>query len=284
MDRGPSEELPGTAIRADEPIQLQLSRYERFIQAKSLYFQYSFLYLYRPGRSSAQITPKMEWTLVEGFLLLALDNRKGAFLIDSIALNHGLAGAVLMKLIILKRIRIEHRRVYVVDTSDTGSPLLNSMLDILAQSKKQRKVKQWVTRLAARLKKKKQMVIDRLVEEGVLKKQRTKILGFIPHTVYPTADTTREDALRSNMMAIIQGERQVDPKSLMLLSLLEATKLTRVLFSHRKHYRQARKRIRELTSEYEVGNMIHTTIREVCSVVITASTSATVQAASGPSR
>ena len=227
---------------------------------------------------------KMELTLVEGFLLLALDNRKGTFLIDSIALNHGLAGAVLMKLTILKKIRIEQRRVYVVDTSDTGSPFLNSMLGVIAQSQKQRKVRQWVTRLASRLRNKKQMLFDRLIKEGVLNKERKKILGIIPHTVYPTLDPAREDALRSRMLDVIQGNKEPDPRSVMLLSLLEATKLTRVLFHHRKQYRQARRRIRELTSEYEVGNMIHTTIREVCSVVITASTSAAVKASSGPSR
>ena len=44
----------------------------------------------------------MRLTLVEGFLLLALDNKKGTFLIDSIALNHGMAGAVLMTLLVRK--------------------------------------------------------------------------------------------------------------------------------------------------------------------------------------
>ena len=220
----------------------------------------------------------MRSDLVEGFLLLALDNSKGTFLIDTIALNHGLAGATLMELARLRRIRVEDRRVEGVDDADTGSPFLNAMLQIIHRSGKPGKVRRWVTRLAARLRKKRQLLIRQLIDEGTLKAERRMILGLIPHTVYPTVDSTREDRIRARLMATIKGEENIDPGYLLLLSLLEATKLTRVLFENRKEYRQAHRKIQELTRDFEVGNVLRTTIKEVCSVVITASTSAVVNA------
>ena len=184
-----------------------------------------------------------------------------------------------MTLLVRERIRVEQRRIYVTDASDTGSEFLNLMLGIIHKSRKNRKVRRWVTRLAARLKKNKYRMIDQLVAEGELKKEQRMILGLIPHTVYPAANTTLEDAIRARLMDVIGEKKDAEPVSLMLLSLLEATKLTRVLFDHRKDYRQARRKIRELTREFEVGTVLHTTIKEVCSVVITASTSAAVASA-----
>ena len=223
----------------------------------------------------------MELTLVESFLLLALDNKKGKFLIDSIALNHGLAGAVLMKLTILKKIKVEKKRVYVIDSSATEKEFLNNFLHYFRKSKKPKRVRRWVHKLASRLKKQKYDILDNLIERGILKKERKKLLGLIPYTVYPTVDSTKEDELRSVLLDIINGKRDVDPKSLMLFSLLEATKLTRVLFHKKKDYKFAHKRIKALTRNFETNSIIHATIKEVCSAVITASTSAAVAASSG---
>ena len=215
-------------------------------------------------------------TLAEGFLLLALDNKKGKFLIDSIALNHGLAGAVLMKLTILKKINIEHRRVYVIDSGETGSAFYDSILQYLQARKKPRKVRFWVHKLATRLRKQKYELIDNLVRQGILIKQKQRLLGFIPCTTYPTVDSTPEDELRSQLLAIIRGKRTTDPKSLMLLSLLEATKLTRALFYQRRAYKFAHKRIKALTREFETSNLIHITIKKICAKIINVSTSAAV--------
>jgi hypothetical protein len=221
-----------------------------------------------------------ELTLVESFLLLALDN-KGKFLIDSVSLNHGVAGAVLMKLTILKKIKVERRRVHVIDASDTGIEFLDQFLHYINASQKPKRVRRWVHKLAARLKKRKYTIIANLIERGILKKEKNKFLGIIPYTVYPTVDSSPEDEVRSHLLDIIRSKKEVDPKSLMLLSLLEATKLSKALFSRRKEHKYARKRIKALTREFETNSIIHATIKEVCSAVITASTSAAVAVSPG---
>ncbi len=220
----------------------------------------------------------MELNIVEGFLLLALDNKKGKFLTDSLAINHGLAGATLMKLTIQNKIEIREKRVYVIDSSSTGTSYLDEILESIHSAGKNHKVRFWVNRVASKWKKLRYELLGDLMERGILTKKRKKILGLFPYSVYPTIDERPENELREKLLNIVEGKTGIDPKSLMLFSLLGATKLTRVLFSSRAEYKKGKKRIKELTREFENNPLIHLTIKEVCSVVIKASTSAAVRA------
>lgn len=220
----------------------------------------------------------MGLNLVEGFLLLALDNNKGKFLTDSLAINHGLAGATLMKFTILDRVKVEGKKVQVIDHSPTGKDYLDKIMQYIDSSSKQRKVRYWVHRIASKWKTLKYELLNSLTDRGILKRQRKKFLGLFPYSVYPTVNPQPEDELRDKLLKIVENEKEIDAKSLMLFSLMEATKLTRVLFSSKEEYKKGRRKIKELTREFEINPLIHRTIKEVCSVVITASTSATVRA------
>lgn len=223
----------------------------------------------------------MTLNLTESFLLLALDSNKGKFLIDSIALNYGLAGAALMKLTILKKIQIRDKRVVVIDQTLTGTKYFDEVLERIRSSRKHRTVKFWVNRIGNRLKKLKYKVIGKLIMQGVLREEKRKFLGLIPYKVFPATNRVPKEELRSKMVHMIRGEETIDAKHLMLLSLLESTKLTRVLFDSKAEYRKWRKSVKELVKEFEMSDLVHTTIKEVCATVVAASTSATVSASAG---
>ena len=225
----------------------------------------------------------MKLNLIEEFLLLALDNKKGKFLTDSLAINHGLAGASLMKLTIAGRVEVKDKRVYVVDNTPTGIDYLDKILEYIDSSGKHRKVRYWVHRIASKWKRFRSELIDGLIDRGILTKKRRKFLGLFPYSVYPTVDPDPENELRDRLLKIINGEKSMDPRSLMLLSLMEAVKLTRVLFHSRAKSREGRKKAKELTKEFETTPLIHSTIKEVCSVVISASTSAAIRGVNGSS-
>lgn len=220
----------------------------------------------------------MELNLIECFLLLALDSKKGKFFTDSLAINHGLAGATLMKLAISNKIEIKERRVYVVDNTPFRVNYIDRMLSYIYSSRKNRKVKYWVNRLASKWREMRIDLFNGLIQKGVLRKERKKIWGLFPYTIYPVDDLTPVLELHKKLRRIIDGKEKVNAKSLMLFSLLESTKLTRVLFSSRSEYREGKKRIDELTKDFEANPLIHITIKAICAVVITASTSASVRA------
>ncbi len=221
--------------------------------------------------------------LTEGFLLLALDKKKGKFLTDAISINHGLAGTVLLKLSILKKIKVSNKKVQIIDNTSTGVDYLDELFGYIRKAKKEHKVKFWIHRIASKLKKLKYDVLSNLVERGILMRKRKKFLGLIPYTVYPTLDPGPEDEMKQHLVEVINGRKKMDEKSLMMLSLAEATKLARVLFSSRKEYKHARKRIKKLAKDFEVSTAVQETIKEVCSVVITATTSAAIAATSSGS-
>ncbi|MFW6095987.1 MAG: GOLPH3/VPS74 family protein [Bacteroidota bacterium] len=220
----------------------------------------------------------MELNLIESFLLLALDSKKGKFLTDPLAINHGLAGAILMKLAIVNKIEIKKRRVYVVDNTPLGVDYIDRMLSYIYSSRKNRKVKYWVNRLASKWREMRIDLFDSLIHKGILTRERRKFLGLFPYTIYPVEDLTPVLELHNKLRRIVDGEEKVNAKSLMLFSLLESTKLTRVLFSSRSEYKKGKKRIDELTKDFDTSSFIHVTIKEVCAVVITASTSAAIKA------
>jgi len=218
----------------------------------------------------------MKLNLTERFLLLALDSNTGKFLIDSIALNHGLAGAALMQLNIMGKIHIENKRVVVADETPTGIKYYDKILALLTSSSRKRRVKFWVNRVGARLKRLKYKVVGKLIMQGVLREQQKKILGVFPYNMYPANNRVPKEQLKEELWQIIKGDREADLKSLVLISLLEATKLTRVLFSSKDQYKEYKGRIKELTKEFEGGELIRTPLKEVCASVIAASISASV--------
>ncbi|MFO8234370.1 MAG: GPP34 family phosphoprotein [Bacteroidales bacterium] len=220
----------------------------------------------------------MNLNLIESFLLLALDSEKGKFLTDSLAINHGLAGATLMKLAITNKIEVKDRRVYVIDNSSTEVDYIDQMLEYIQSSRKNRKVKYWVNRLASKWRGMRVDLLNNLIDRGILTRQKKRFIGLFTYSIYPSADLTPKQELLKKLRDIIDGQEKIDAKSLMLFSLLEATKLTRVLFSSRAEYKNGKKKIDELTKDFDMNPLIHITIKDVCSVVITASTSAAVKA------
>ena len=79
---------------------------------------------------------RMTISLVEEFLLLALEDEGGQFSrIPETSLSCGLAGAALIDLEIRGKIATGSEGLWVVDTGPTGSPILDALLaDIAAES------------------------------------------------------------------------------------------------------------------------------------------------------
>ncbi|MEE4257671.1 MAG: GPP34 family phosphoprotein, partial [Bacteroidales bacterium] len=72
----------------------------------------------------------MELTLKEKFLILAYDPVKGKNLATNF-ISYGLAGAILMELAELNRIKIEKKRVKLTGHQRTGDHVLDNALSLI---------------------------------------------------------------------------------------------------------------------------------------------------------
>ena len=84
-------------------------------------------------------------TFAEEIMVLLLHDENGAFLpVKGYALNHALAGSVLMDLAFANRIDTDLEQLKVIDREPTGNPMLDRVLGRIADSAETRNTKEWL--------------------------------------------------------------------------------------------------------------------------------------------
>jgi hypothetical protein len=216
--------------------------------------------------------------LAEEFALLAYGD-DGAPDTDSVRLDNGLGGSLLLELAIRERLAIHDKNVVVRDESPTGDPLVDQALDRIAADGKPRRPGYWVTKFA---KDTRQLALDRLVEQGVLNREQDTVLLVFPRTRYPAPDGVQpapETEIRQRLIAAVSGPGPVEPRTAALCALVAATNLDRKVF--RDLDRKAVKaRLTEISAGAWAASAVQKTIEEIqAAVLVTVVAAANVSAA-----
>src|SRR5690348_10598141 len=98
--------------------------------------------------------------LADDFLLLALDDQ-GTNLVGDPGLDYGLAGAVLLDLMLAGRLVLADGQVVVADPTPVGEPIADAALDRIAAETEPRKPDAWIQPLTDGLR---AQLLDRQVE------------------------------------------------------------------------------------------------------------------------
>ena len=221
----------------------------------------------------------MEINLIEKFILLAINKKNGKFLIDSLSFNYGIAGAILLEMSELNKIAIQNKRLLVTDIKLTGYKVVDDCVKLITNSKKPRRTKYWINRLGNKLSGFKKLILNDLYNKKIIKiNKSTYIWGLFTFYKYPVINTKLVDEIKVRLKQIVLESKKTDLESLLLLSLMKSCKLTRVLFTNRKEYRAANKKIKELTKSIEISDSVSQTLKEIQSAVLVATTSAFVGA------
>src|SRR5690349_13601310 len=126
-------------------------------------------------------------SLPEELLLLAIDDTTGK--VSSPvpnALNYGLAGGVLMDLLIAGRLDLADEKLVLTDTTPTGDAILDDAALEIGRNRKAGDARYWIDKLGRDHLQK--MVLERLVERQILRKEEHRIVWIIPVDRYPTAN------------------------------------------------------------------------------------------------
>ncbi len=212
----------------------------------------------------------MNLDLLEEFLLIALDDEKGQFVIDSTHLHYGFGGAILLELALRDKISIEGDYVNLKDSAYVKEVALNKTLDLLKESTKQKKIKDWINVLAKKAGELKQDTLQRLINKGILKKEEHKILWIIPYNKYPTSDLSPENKVRERLNNVMLKGAQSEPRDIMLLSLIEVSDLTREAFRDKEDYKVVKSKIKKVTEDVQISGAINKSIREIQAAIMIA--------------
>ena len=205
------------------------------------------------------MTKEKSLFLYEEIMLLALRDEKGT--VATGFPEHVVAGAVLAELLLANRIEVEDTRKQLVDVIDQGpigDPVIDECLEKITTAKRRASLKSWVQKLAG-VKGLRHKVARQLCERGILRADEDKVLLLFKRRIYPEIDPKPErEILRRLRKAIFTDQRQLDPRTVVLVSLASGADLLRQAFG-RKELKPRKKRIEQITN----GDMTGKATKEV---------------------
>jgi Golgi phosphoprotein 3 len=197
--------------------------------------------------------------LYEEIMLLALRDQKGTVL--TAYTEYAVAGAVLAELLLDQRISINddrRKRVNLNNTSPVGDPVIDECLEKMKDSKRRASLKTWIERLA-RIKHLRHKAALNLCHKGILKAEEDKILLIFNRKIYPEVNPLPEkDIIEQMREAIFTDKDNIDPKTVVLISLAKSTDLLKHVFDHKK-LRGRKQRIKQIIN----GEMLGKATREI---------------------
>jgi hypothetical protein len=173
-----------------------------------------------PMESSTQTT------LGEQLLLLSLDDESGTEK-ESAKAAWAISAASLVELALAGRIEVSDDKVTVVDPAPLGEPALDAALAEIAGRDKPGRTKDWIHRL------KTGAVTGAsagLIDKGLVREEKKKVLGLFPVHRYPEADGSVETALRQRLDSVVLRGATPDERTVSLVALLHGAKLHRLAF------------------------------------------------------
>lgn len=165
-----------------------------------------------------------ETLIVEDLLLLMLDDETGTPA-GAGTLHYPLGGAVLVELALLGRVEAEAGRgglngpkVSAVGAGPLPDPLLQSAYDKVAE--KPRAVQTLILEIGSRLW---EPLVDRLVERGLVRREKKRVLGLFKMTMLSAADPAHEAELRRTIRAVLEDGAEPDTRTAAVIALLSSS-------------------------------------------------------------
>lgn len=219
--------------------------------------------------------------LYEEIMLLALRDEQGTMAASFP--DQVVAGAVLAELLLDNRVTVEDTRKQLVDVihdGPVGDPVIDECLEKMVVAKRRASLKMWVHRLA-RVKGLRHKVARQLCDRGILRAEEDKVLLLFKRRIYPEINPKPErEIIRRLRKAIFTDKRQLDPRTVVLVSLASGADLLRQAFG-RKELKPRKKRIEQITNGDVTGKATKEVIAAcqaavMVAVIIPAATTTTV--------
>jgi Golgi phosphoprotein 3 len=187
--------------------------------------------------------------LHEEIMLLAFRDEEGT-IASGTMYQYAIGAAVLAELLLNKRIAVgESRRKKLVDlisSQPLGEPLIDQCLEKISNAKRRTSLQGWVSRFAG-VKNLKHRVALQLCQRGILRAAEDTILLLFTRKIYPEINPEPERKLIERLrQAIFTDSREVDPRTVVLVSLANSTGLLKAVFD-KKELKGRKARIKEIS-------------------------------------
>ncbi|WP_040510301.1 GOLPH3/VPS74 family protein [Gordonia soli] len=171
----------------------------------------------------ADETSDPEPLIVEDVLLMLLDDASGTIAGEG-TLMYPLGGAVLVELGLRGAVEIDPgrgltgARISAVADAEPSDPILATAYRTIAD--RPRGIQTLLITVGSDLRAK---VLDRLVDRGLIRRERRRMLGIIPSTRHLPADAAYESALQQRLRAVLEDGATPDPRTAAVAALLSSS-------------------------------------------------------------
>ncbi|KAM3096553.1 GPP34 family phosphoprotein [Phormidesmis sp. 146-12] len=195
--------------------------------------------------------------LAQDLILLALNPETGKTRFSWYsALDYGLVGSLLLDLVLQGKLEIDNdNRVIGAIAGNTDNEFLDQRLSEVLASSRPRTARFWVTHWRRRYLGIQTIVLQNLVDLGVLERQEQRILGLFPTQRYFLTDESIQREIVQQVRAAVLEGIGLDSRMAALISLMQASHLTDAVFRPEERL-TARSRIKAISREELVGQAV----------------------------
>lgn len=206
-------------------------------------------------------------TFAEELLLLALDDEKGKFYsMPFMTLEYALVGAILMELALKNRLETDQEHLIIVNDAPTGDALFDKVLQIISQEPKTLNAKFWIREISKAIPNLKDILLERLIAKGIIKKSEHTILWVFSERCYPTLDDKEVKEVRTRIREIVLSDNIPNPRDIALITLLDTCNLIDKIFS-KEELERAEKRIEQIAKMDLIGQALSQAVSDVYKMV-----------------
>ena len=210
--------------------------------------------------------------LHEEIMLLALRDKEGT-IAPGTMFQFAISGAILAELLLHKRIEVEEVRkkklINVINSNPVGEPLIDECLDKISKAKRRTTLQNWVSKFSG-VKDLKHRVALQLSRRGILKVDEDKVLLIFTRKIYPEVNPEPERELIERLReAIFTDMENVDPRTVVLLSLTNSAELLKVTFDKKK-LKSRKNRIEQIVNGEMTGKAAKEAIQAMQAAVMIA--------------
>jgi len=210
--------------------------------------------------------------LHEEVMLLALRDEEGT-IASGTMYQYAIGAAILAELLLNQRIALDESRkkklVNLLSSTPLGEPLIDQCLEKIGNAKRRALLQTWVSRFAG-VKNLKHRVAQQLCDRGILRTTEDKILLLFTRKIYPELNPVPERNLIERLrQAIFTDSRDVDPRTVVLVSLTDSTGLLKETFDKKK-LKGRKARIKEISNGEITGKAAKEAIEAMQAAVMVA--------------
>ena len=186
--------------------------------------------------ASAGDSATLSLSLPEELLLMLLNEETGYFhQVPGWALNCAVIGAVLAELSLLSRIDTDLEFLFVVDATPTGDPILDHVLQEIADETEGRNAQYWVERLAPNAEDIIDSILDRLVDGKVLVRHDGDYWTLSPTAwragvLGGPADGYAHQFVKTRISDFIFNNIIPEPRDIIIISLVNCCDVLRFMY------------------------------------------------------